>query len=457
MIPQLKWIVGSVVSAVTLFSTLSPLAAEPVVKVDTVPQQQMIYGMDFERLWHWGLAPEEAKKLARQAVAECHVDYVRVAIDGGAEFEEGQFNWDSYKMQLQCMTLMKEANPNIKFFASPRPFHEAIKDKFGGKSVQGQNAPYTCFPLWIGVFDNPYGSGKKGDKRKFVEFKWEKAADYMVRQIRFLESKGFKISYFDVKNENDRYYKPAELNKMVDRMRQQMGDKMPQVIAASSWSWGDCLNWLNLAKQGNNLEFFDILSAHNTGKSNELENLQKLGQYAKELKKPLWNTELHGFEGPDDIAVERSMILWRHIRAGFGGINDWLSLGNEKKVHKMFRNIDGKLETMRVYYMFKQLVNTSAGGSYLQSDVPEELSITAAFIKDKTLTVWLLNTKETEVKNVKVDMTGHNIASNNINVIWWGPDNPREGSTGTLKSSVDSTFSYNIKGKSLYCFTVSLK
>lgn len=431
--------------------------AQPVVKIDPAPRQQMIYGMDFERLWHWGLEPEEAKKMAYYAVSECKVSYVRVAIDGAAEFEEGQFNWDAYKKQLEVMTLLKEADPNIVFFASPRPFHEAIKAKYGPQSEQGKNAPYTCFPLWIGIFENPYATNKKGDKRKFVEFRWDKAADYLVRHLRFFENQGFKIEYVDVKNENDKYYQPLELSKMVARMREQLGDKMPKVIAPSSWSWGDCLGWLERAKQSETPLFYDILSAHNTGKSDELNKLEKLGESARELNKPLWNSELHAFQGPDDVAAEKSLILWQHIRAGFGGINDWLSLGNEKKTHKMFRNVNGKLETMRVYYIFKQLVNTSSGGNYLQSNVPQELTTTSAFIKGDTLTVWLLNSSESDIKNVKVDFTGKAAVSNNIKVIWWGPENPREGSTKSLNLSSGSSFVSNLSAKTLYCFTINVK
>ncbi|QNN20849.1 hypothetical protein HED60_00715 [Planctomycetales bacterium ZRK34] len=409
-------------------------------------QQTMTYGMDFERLWYWNLKPEQADKLARLAVSECQVDYVRVGIDGGAEFEEGQFDWSVYDKQLDCMTRLQAANPKLKFFASPRPFHEAIHDRYDKNSVQAKNSPYTCFPLWIGVFENPYS-----DKRKFQQFKWDKAADYLVRQIQFFNRKGFPIAYVDVKNENDVYYFAPELKQMVLRMRQQLGDQMPKVIAPSSYSWRNGVKWMEQAIKTGNADFFDIAASHNTRNQGSPEEFVSL---ARSLNRPVWNTELHSFHGPDDEAVANTQILWQHIRAGFSGINDWLSLGNRKKTHKMFRNVRGEVEVMRTYYIFKQLVNTSGGGRYLPTNIPDNLTTTAAFIKGDLLTVWVLNSSPKDVKDMTVRLPGRRLTEATIQVMHWGPDNRREGVPSHTKMTAADSFTIDALANSLYCFTV---
>ena len=91
--------------------------AEIVVTVQQDAGQQMTYGMDFERLWSWSSLKEKGR-LARLAVRDCKVDYVRVAINGGAELEEGVLNWSAYDRILDCMRTLKAANPDIRFFSA---------------------------------------------------------------------------------------------------------------------------------------------------------------------------------------------------------------------------------------------------------------------------------------------------------------------------------------------------
>lgn len=512
---KIKKLMMSIIASACLAST--SFATENIVlKIDSTPQQEMTYGMDFERLWHWGFPdPEEAKKFANLAVKDINVDYVRVAVDGLAEFFEGKFNWDAaYKTQLECMAVLKEANPNIKFFVSPRPIHEANREVYGVDSPQAKSCPFTCFPFWIGEFNDPYKS--RADGRAMVKFHWDKAADYFVRHIKFLQDKGYNIAYMDVKNENDRYYFPAELSQMVDSIRKQLGDKMPKVIGPSSFERRSCEAWVNDAIKINRTDFFDIISSHNTRGKGGFDNLKEL---SKKLNKPLWNTELHGFQGPDDIAVQRSKNLWEHFRGGFGGINDWLSLGSEEKEHKMLRNVKGKVVPMRTYYIFKHLVNTSGGGNYLNSTFSENvtksgvfINQTAAFIKGDTLTIWFLNASEypvkrkskkakattpppmdieealtfdeaqakvqakakvkvkkekvppppkpsQELKNVSLDFSGFETTSDEVEVMYWGPSNPREGTATTMKiqKGASSLFLPVVENETLYCFTFKVK
>lgn len=421
------------------FFTFSTQAEVAVVRVDRKPQQTMTYGMDFERLWHFTENGHEIDldELARWSVAECKVDYVRVAISAAAEPEEGQLNWSVYDRQLKMMRALKSARPDIQFFASPRPIHNDFK-----------GAPFTPFPLWISIYTNPFQKDPTVP-RKFVKFEAEKAADYYARYLRFMKEQGFTMTYLDAQNEATRYLNPVDIVRMIDRLRETMGEEMPLVIAPSAHNRGEAMRWIQAAQEMDRTDFWDITASHNTRPTGSMEDFTAL---AKTLNKPIWNTELHGFSGPDDQAVANSAILWEHIRAGFGGINDWLSLGNERKEHKMFRNINGKLELMRVYYIFKQLVNTSVGAQYHASTIPEPLETTAAFYQRSTglFTVWALNNSDEPVDTV-VQIDGY--FCHPIEVRWWGPENGREGSVVTDGLDGESSIRHTLEGKSLYCFT----
>lgn len=417
-----------------------PAAAEiAVVNVDSELQQQMTYGMDFERLWHFRENGKDVDldELARVSVQECRVDYVRVAIAGGAELVEGEYNWEFYDKQLEIMRALQRARPDIQFFASPRPVHN-----------DQEGAPFTPFPLWISVWQNPLLEDPTMP-RQFLRFEWDKAADYYVRYLRFMKEQGFKITYLDIINEGTRHLRPPELAKMADRIREQMGTEMPLVIAPSAHNRPEAIKWIEEAVEIGRADFWDITACHNTSERGSLEEFMAV---AKRLDRPVWNTELHKFEGPDDEAAAHSEVLFRYIRAGHSGINDWCSLGNRKKVQSMFRNLDGDLEVMRVYYIFKQLVNTSCGGHYLKSDIPDGLTSTAAFYnpQNELTTVWVLNASEKPVETA-IHIAGR--SGRLAEIHWWGPDNAREGSIQTEGLEGDGSTPRLLEADTLYCFT----
>jgi hypothetical protein len=249
------------------------------------------------------------------------VQYARVTVRAAVEPREGVFQPEAYNEILDMMRHLKAARPDLAFFASPRPINaERWRDK--------KELPYTCFPMWITKFTLSEKNGKK--KWTYDGFEPEKAADYMARYIRFMKSKDFKITYLDLKNEVDRLVTPRQAEVMARRLRQGLGEETPLLLAPSSYDYNGAKTWLAGAIEGRAASdvFFDIVTTHNTAEKGSLEEVADL---ARKLGKPLWNTELHGWNGPDDEAAVNTAALLRQIRAGVGGISDWLSLGNDKK------------------------------------------------------------------------------------------------------------------------------
>jgi hypothetical protein len=437
--PVLTCLRIAVVAAACVMLSQIALAEVAVIHVEGMPRQQMTYGMDFERLWHFRDAGVDVDldELAQWAVGKCRVDYVRIAINPAAELVEGDIKWEVYDRQLEIMRAIQKVRPDIKWFASPRPVHNELK-----------NAPFTPFPLWISVWQNPMRENAD-EERKFLRLEAEKGAGYYVRYLRFMQEQGFKMTYLDAINEATAHLRAADVARMMDHVREQMGDQMPIVIAPSAHNWNAAVKWINEAKEAGRTDFWQITACHNTRAWGTIDEFVAV---ARTLDRPIWNTELHGFQGPDDKAVANTHILMQHIRAGYSGINDWLSLGNETKEHKMFRNIAGRLEVMRVYYIFQQLVNTSAGGHYLDTKTSDKLTSTMAFRHDSQglVTVWALNDTDETVDAV-IQIQGYFVEPTEVR--WWGPDNGREGSTLTENLTGDSSLRHTIAPRSLYCFT----
>ena len=180
----------AVVNALQIAEVPGPLA----ITVGNTLKQQMRYGVDMERLWFWTGNAGLRRKYAEWLVADTDVDYVRVAMNSKYELVEGTFQEDAYFDEddsqgggtsndriIPMMRDMQGANPDIKFFASPRPLNEAVS----GVSWQ----PY---PQWV--------TGSTGNSGNF-DFKWEKCSEYLVRYLLLMKHYGFKISYMDVSNE----------------------------------------------------------------------------------------------------------------------------------------------------------------------------------------------------------------------------------------------------------------
>jgi len=430
------------------------LASKEIV-ISGAPRQQMAYGMDFERLWYWKNLKDK-KKLMQLAFKECRVQYVRVGISCGAELQQGVRHEEAYEEDLDIMRRIVEARPDIEFFASPQPLKVALK---------GKDVPWTCYPKWMHSFD------KKG---RIVDFKHEEAADYLIKYLRFMKKKGFRIKYMDVKNEVDRIA-PQPVARMIEKMRRELGDEMPVVLAPSSHNAKGGARWLEKAREAG-LDFFDIASVHNTGDVlpdkhgypvDAEKQMAKWGTpevfasaAVKFGKKPLWNTELHLFWGPDEVAPLNSSYLWKYVRAGFSGMNQWLSLGNEKKTHKMFRTMsDGSLEVMRTYYIYKKLVNTSGGGRYHASNVPRKLGSTVAFVKKDLLTVWVLNSQRDSAVSTILNLKAFELKDGPVVVTSWEPGNRREGEQATVSSESirNAKLTATVPARSLHCYEIPLK
>jgi hypothetical protein len=411
---------------------VAPPLAPPVVRVSAQPRQKMRYGMDFERLWSWK-GVKEKQRLAEIAVRDCKVDYVRVAISGGAEPEEGVFDPSAYDEILDVMRRFRAANPDIQFFACTQPIHVTVT-----------NAPYTCFPLWISEHD--------ANKRQ-IAFHPDKAADYLVRYVKFMKKQGFRIAYMDLKNEVCLKLRPKDVARMALRVREQLGADAPLLVTPSSYHYKVGLEWLQEARNTVGTNFFDIASTHNT---KDVGSLEAFVAEAALQGKEVWNTELHGWRGPDDLAVANTEKLFHQIRSGVSGINDWLSLGNEIKEHKMLRTMnDGSVEAMRIYYIFKQLVNTSSGGRYLPTTIPEGLTSSAAFIRDDLMTVWLLNSTNPPLASVEIDLGGKTpAAGKTIKALKWDAGTGREGLETDVPSANGGKLSVSLGRQTLLCLEI---
>ncbi|MEJ6648015.1 MAG: carbohydrate-binding protein [Akkermansiaceae bacterium] len=412
----------------------------PIV-VGNTPKQTMRYGMDYERLWYWTTSLNSAERdlVAKWSVVDNDIDFIRVAINAGYELTEGNYDLSAYTFRIiPMMQEMQEANPDIKFFASPRPLDEAVN-----------NVAWQPYPQWI--------TGSTGSSSNF-NFNWQKCAEYLVRYIELMDSYGFEISYLDLTNEWN-FLTPTHARDIAEYLEADLipkGLTMPLIIAPSTWSYAQGRSWLAGVNTARRRDAIDISASHNTNKTGTAEDFVERSHDILGPEKEVWNTELHGWKSTSSAneALTFSFML-EAINAGFSGLTGWLAIGTTNQGHSYILNPNGTPVRNVKYFIFNKLTNTSHRGQALDIDTPAELSHTTALIKDNLLTVWAINQNPGGVP-INIDLNGLLSTNQTITKTQWNTGLSVEG-IATTSTSTDPTKVFAlIPGESVCCIEIPL-
>ncbi len=463
-----------------------PLSDDAVsLSVGSTRNQMMRYGIDYERLWYWygsGLAP-----VPDWSVNDCNVDYIRTAVVGGYELEEatnsasvGNYDLSVYTQKvIPMMTAMQEANPNIKWFASPRPLNES----YSNKKWEGENVTWQPYPIWVTGATTPIS----GD----YDFNDIKCAQYLIRYLRLMKHYGFKISYIDLTNEWQSNVSGGKITQsdardVVEYMKAYIEDPssyqaevdptghyaanypelepgdMPLTIAPSSWNYQQGTYWISNLNTDAKKDAIDIAASHNTDKTGTAQAFADQVHETLGADTEIWETEQHGWKGNSSTSEAMSFsYMIETIRAGFTGLSGWLAIGTTSQGHCYLLN-NGSTVTRNVkYYMFKKLSNTSNYGYALDIDQTDDLTSTMALIRENLLTIWVINTASDTVL-AEFDISGHSWDGSEIVTTRWdedlsinGDETP-EGIEGVAVEATASSITVALDGRATYCIEIPL-
>lgn len=434
-----RWLLGVIFAAAlgcgpsTWTGRAAEAAADPtLLTVGAAKKQIMKYGLDYERLWFWYGSTANKNQVAQWSVVDCEIDYMRVAINCAYELTEGDYDRSAYTDKIiPMMSAMQAANPTVKFFASPRPLNEAVS-----------GARWQPYPTWI-----------TGDTGSSFSFDWQKCAEYLERYIRLMNENGFRIHFMDLTNEWN-YVTPTHVRNISDYLQGVFGDDMPLIVAPSAWSFSQGVGWLNGANTTSKKAAIDIAACHNTGKQG---TPQDFADKAISLGKEVWDSEVHGWKGgtPAD-EIPTSFQMFDRIRAGFTGLDAWLTIGTTSQKHCYILN-NGSTVTRNVkYYIFQKLCNTSNYGRALDINQPDAFTSTAALIRENLLTVWVLNTSA-QSQPVQIDVGDRVIADGTVRQTRWNEAIAIEGVGSTFAATSVSLVDARIEPDSLHCFEITLE
>lgn len=469
----------------------APEPAPPLsITVGNTPKQKMRYGIDYERLWYWTGTNAQKDLIAEWSVADADVDYVRVAMNAKYELDEGVFDLNAYTGDggypsndriIPMMQDMQAANPDVKFFASPRPLNEAHNAIPVGKN----DIPWQPYPIWVTGAPS-YTSGS-------YNFNDIKCAEYMVKYLLLMKQYGFKISYMDVSNEwqsnvgggrvtqddMDDIHNYLHVTYMADPWEHPdypgvtlTPSDIPQLVAPSSWNYSQGDSWVDNLDSGDK-EAISIVASHNTDRSGTAQDVvdavtAKFNQPGDTIPE-VWNTEVHGWKSTsnaDEVLTYAYML--ECINAGFSGLNGWLARGTSSQGHSYF---DGATPTVK-YHMFKKLTTTSNRGYALDVTEPDELKVywdpdpdqadadsaVSALIRGNLMTVWILNHSNKDYP-ITIHPAGRTISDEPIQSTRWSQFDglSSEGITASITKESDTSFTATAKDNSAYCFEILLE
>lgn len=444
------------------------------ITIGSTQQQKMRYGMDYERLWYWtgGLNSSERDDVARWSAVDTAIDFIRVAMNSGYELTEGTFVLSAYTNKIiPLMQEMKQANPNIKFFASPRPLDEAVS-----------GASWQPYPLWV---TDP---GETSYTNTSYDFAPIKCAEYIVKYLLLMKSYGFKISFLDVTNEWQNSSGGRLTADDMDDIHNYLhvtymsapwqhpdypgitltAADIPELVGPSSHNYFEGRSWIHSLDSGD-AAALSIASSHNTGRNGSAEDFVERVRAKMGSDTEIWNTEQHGWKSTSGANETTSFFYYlESIRAGFGGINGWLAIGTTNQGHAYILNPNGTPTRNVKYHIFQKLSSTSNYGYALDIiDEPDEGVLAdltneydsernvAAFIKGNLMTVWVINENATALP-MEIIPTGHTIATSTVRQTRWTDPSDVEGFETLIPVTTNTKIFTTIPGESVVCFEIVL-
>ncbi|MDB2686012.1 carbohydrate-binding protein [Mariniblastus sp.] len=444
-----------------LITAVGEPAGYPLIVGNTL-RQKMRYGMDYERLWYWtgGLNDAERNDVAKWSAIDTRIDFIRVAMNGGYELEEGVIELSAYTNKIiPMMTKMQEANPDIKFFASPRPLNEA----YPNKKWENEEVRWQPYPIWVTGAPTPISGN--------FNFNVDKCVQYIEDYLLLMDEYGFKISFMDLTNEwqsNDgggritqADCRDVTLAIKNSSILAQAGIEAPKFVAPSSWNYSQGANWISRLTTQQRRDAIDIAASHNTDKTG---TAQQFGDAvrarfsgANDTMPEIWNTEVHGWKSTSSENETTTFSFYlEQIEAGFSGLTGWLAIGTTNQGHSFILNPNGRPSRNVKYFIFKKLSETSNYGHALNIiESPSQLSHTTALIRGNMMTVWVIN-QETSSVPVTIAPASRTISESQIKRTRWTDPSDVEGFV-TFESVSSSGFvSSTIPGESVCCFEILL-
>lgn len=385
----------------------------------------------------------------------------RVAYDKKQELTEGQKNWNFYADSLATMKMIKDINPNIKFFAS-------MKSDYHGYSEDNHNNLPTF--IYDYAVDN---NGAVSGNRSFNILKY---ARFLADYLEYMSDQNVPISYLTTAKEWVQVVTPTRAKSIIENLQKELASRgiaMPLMIEAGTWSLSQGINTANAYVANGTNSYMHGFSSHNLW-SGETKTWSQFVNAASSAGKPAFNDESgHGGGGlvapGKEVDIQRTIASYSEkanmYRAGITGeliFEVWPRGVSEVKPDGSYYAkpvfFDGNIpgHRMRSYYIMKMFTSHILSHLYIPTSISSAPGIyTMAFRKDNKMVLWVINEHTTAYPSLSINLDNSNINGSIVNTYW--TDNNSITGVKTNYSASGRSFSPHIEGSSINSFVFNVE
>lgn len=430
-----------------------------VITVDVTNTVQTIsmMGGDMERSHrNFGQAANQ-NEIIRWLAKDIKFDTWRVPYDKHQEITEGVKDFSIYDNAIKAMQLIKQANPNMKFFAT-------LESDYHGYSQGNRNN----LPTWI--YDYAYQNGEGTGSRSFDAVKY---GLFLADYVEYMSLSGVPVSYIATSKEYVGVITADRAKVAIETLQDALTARditMPLIIDAGTWSLSNGIKLIgNYQTKGIN-QYVAGYSSHNYW-SGETKSWADFVKAANDAGKLAFNEESgHGgggqtiYESDFNYALGTYAAKTEMYNAGLQGeaiFEVWPRGYSEIQTNKYFskpiffnKGTDGR--RMRSYYLMKHFANNAVNSKYVSvySDNLGSLS-TMAFIKSDSLALWVINTESNSQNEIDFVIKQLNLkAGMVVEHLSWLETSAIEGETTTIELTQDGTFKADVAASSINLFMI---
>ncbi|WP_372772795.1 T9SS type A sorting domain-containing protein [Mangrovibacterium sp.] len=415
------------------------LAGAQSVTIDATDYKQTIdmMGGDMERSSNAIQSAKNKEEIVDWAFKDIAFNVCRVQFDKNQELEEGTKNWDFYAKQILSMKMVKESNPAIRFFATPRTDYDGYGDN-------------NNLPDWFCNYKT-----KAIDTDKYGIF----LADY----VEYMSQQGLPISYLSIVKEWSSYVTAAVAKEVILKLNSELDARQiekPLIIDQGYWSLSQGIKQLaDIATLGSK-DLYYAFCTHNYQKEDETK-WSAFITASTNLGKAAYDDETGGGYGGPTSGVEPEItsplaayvekcVMYKSGLKGEIFFEIW-SRGINKETRAIYFPWGGTGAPMRGYYIMKQFANNILDSRYITSSVNSMSDVyTMAFRLDDKVVVWVINNGTIDYSAVPVSISNDKIAGE-VSKTYWTANSPITGSSENVSAQTNA-FQTDIASQSLNCF-----
>lgn len=420
------------------------------------PQQQItVMGADMERSQFFLNKATNPQQIADWVHKDIEMAYSRVSYNKKQEVTEGSPNLTYYNGAISSMKMVKNANPNVKFWAT-------LKSDYDGYGTSNN------LPSWIYT-----GGGYNGGQYEPEHLNVDKYARFLADYLKLMSDNQVAIDVLSVVKEWSQVVSPTNEIAVIEEIKRllttpnYLGTPTPEFSGPSTWGTKNALNALNTYISNDKVGLFSGISTHSYDGADEA-TWSTLVETANRVGLSVWHTESALGTGPTHgtelgiagtIARLSQRAMW--YRAGIQGelfFEPW-SRGVNRETRSIYFQNNRAGVRMRPYYVMKQFANYAAQGAHYLPIVSSGLQGTEvlSFVRNGQIILWLINPSENHYENVTVQINGKNLSNKLIQRLAWFDDSAIEGQSQVLTTVDNRSFISHLAPKHIVSFVFQIE